>query len=100
MTKRLQVLLADDELEEIQRAARQRHITVAAWVRSALRAAQHDAPATTARKLAALRRATHHEFPTAEIGTMLAEIESGYAGPAESGATTRTATGKRGTTAS
>jgi hypothetical protein len=79
MTKRLQVLLDDDELQQIQQAARDGHITVAAWVRSALRAARQDSPTATARKLAVLRRATRHEFPTAEIAEMIAEIEGGYA---------------------
>jgi len=81
MTKRLQVLLDDDELAEIQTAARAGRQTVADWVRGALRAARGEAPAATAeRKLAALRRATRHEFPTADIETMLAEIETAYAG--------------------
>ena len=36
MSKRLQVLLAERELEEIQRLARRERLTVAAWVRRAL----------------------------------------------------------------
>ena len=44
MTKRLQVLLDDEELREIQELARRRHQTTAAWVRDALRVAR-DTPA-------------------------------------------------------
>ena len=79
MTKRLQVLVDDEELAEIQTAARARHLTVAEWVRGALRAARDDPSATAERKLSALRRATRYEFPTAEIDVMLAEIEAGVA---------------------
>jgi hypothetical protein len=34
----------------------------------------------TARKLEAVRAAVTHEYPTADIDTMLAEIERGYSG--------------------
>ena len=79
MTKRLQVLVDDEELAEIQTAARACHLTVAEWVRGALRAARDDPSATAERKLSALRRATRYEFPTAEIDVMMAEIEAGVA---------------------
>ena len=77
MTKRLQVLLSDDELDRIQQAARASDQTVAEWVRNALRQARSDRRAPE-QKLAALRRATRNEFPTADIDEMLAQIESGY----------------------
>jgi predicted HicB family RNase H-like nuclease len=38
MSKRVQVLLDEEELRKIQRAARAQKMTVAAWVRQALRA--------------------------------------------------------------
>ena len=79
MTKRLQVLLDEEELAEIQAAARARRVTVAEWVRGALRAARENPSAAAERKLATLRRATRHQFPTADIDEMLAEIEAGYA---------------------
>lgn len=85
MTKRLQVLLDEDELAEIQAAARARRVTVADWVRGALRAAREDPPATAERKLATLRRATRHEFPTADIDAMITDIEAGYAEEAAPG---------------
>ena len=37
MSKRLQVILDDAELREIQRIARRQRLTVAEWVRQALR---------------------------------------------------------------
>jgi hypothetical protein len=79
MSKRLQVLLDEPELKEIQRAARAQRMTVAEWVRQALRAARRAVPARDpGRKLAALRAAARHTFPTADIEQMLEEIESGY----------------------
>ena len=36
MTKRLQVLLEDTELREIQRVARSQRVTLAEWVRQSL----------------------------------------------------------------
>ncbi len=79
MSKRLQVLLEEPELREIQRAARTQRMTVAEWVRQALRAARRRQPTIDAKKkLAAIRAAARHSFPTADIDQMLAEIESGY----------------------
>jgi hypothetical protein len=79
MTKRLQVLLEDDELSEIQALARQRRQTTAAWVREALRAARlaakYPLPET---KLRAVREAAAHAYPIADMDGLLAEIERGY----------------------
>lgn len=81
MTQRLQVLLEEDEFAEIRRIAKRHRMTVAEWVRQALRLARTDEPyAEPKRKLAAVREAARHEFPTADIDQMLAEIESGYTG--------------------
>jgi hypothetical protein len=81
MSKRLQVLLEEDELLEIKAAAEQNRMTVAEWVRQALRAARRSEPTMdTARKLEAVRAAVAHAYPTADIETMLAEIERGYSG--------------------
>lgn len=81
MSKRLQVLLEDAEWREIQRAARAQHVTVAAWVRSALRAARRREPlGDAARKLEVVRAAARHVFPTADVEQMQAEIERGYLG--------------------
>lgn len=81
MTKRLQVLIDDAELKEIQRAARRRRQSVAEWVRGALRSARlADAGRPAADKFQALHRATSHDFPTGTIDEMLADIERGYGG--------------------
>jgi len=79
MTKRLQVLLEDDELAEIRAFARNRRQTTAAWVREALRAARAAAQYGDAEpKLRAVREAAAHQYPVADIDEMLAEIERGY----------------------
>lgn len=81
MTKRLQVLLEDDELAEIRLAARRRRQSVAEWVRTALRQARdRDGARPAAAKLQALREGGEHAFPTGSIDDMLEEIERGYRG--------------------
>lgn len=79
MTQRLQVLLDESEFAEIRRIARRHRMTVAEWVRQALRAARSDEPAVEPRrKLGVVREAARGEYPTADIGMMLTEIERGY----------------------
>lgn len=81
MSHRLQVLLDETEFAEIRRIARRHRMTVAEWVRQALRAARRDEPAIDPRrKLAAVREAARHAYPTGDIDCMLAEIERGYLG--------------------
>ena len=78
------MLLEEAELREIQKAARRERVTVAEWVRRALRQARKEGPVRdTTRKLDAIRHATQHEFPTADIDRMLDEIERGRAGVIE-----------------
>ena len=79
MSKRLQVLLEDKELRQIQKSARESRMTVAEWVRQALRAARAGVAAgDSSTKLEAVRRASKHGFPTADVDQMLGEIEQGY----------------------
>ena len=79
MSKRLQVILEDGEMRELQRVARAARMTVAEWVRQALRAARRQAPGSDVRKkLETVRVAARHAYPTADIGDMLAQIERGY----------------------
>lgn len=79
MRKRVQVLFEESEVSEIRRAARGRRMTVAEWVRQAVRAAQSaEAPADPARKLAAIRAGAAHDFPVGDVDDMLGEIERGY----------------------
>jgi hypothetical protein len=79
MTKRLQVLFEDDELAAIQRLAKRRRQTTAAWVRDTLRAArdQQEYPDPEP-KLRAIREALAHDYPTGDIETINADIERGY----------------------
>lgn len=79
MSKRLQVVMPDAEMDAIRRIARRRRLTVGEWVRRALRDAQSRQPASdAASKLKVIRHAVKYSFPTADIEQMLAEIERGY----------------------
>jgi hypothetical protein len=70
----------ESELREIRRAARRRQMTVSEWVRSALRAARRAEPGgEPGRRIADIRAASRHAFPTADIDQMQAEIEQGRA---------------------
>lgn len=81
MSKRLQVLLEEDELAEVHKVARRHRMTTAEWVRQALRGARRSEPADDpATKLQAVRAAARHTLPTADMKQMLAEIERGYLG--------------------
>lgn len=79
MSQRLQVLLEESEMEEVRQAARRRGLTVAAWVRAALREArQEQVDQHLGRRLQLLRRAAALRHPIADIGQINAEIERGY----------------------
>jgi hypothetical protein len=81
MSKRLQVLLPDREMSDIQRLAKQERLTVGEWVRRALREARASRPVIEPeKKLKAVRRAVKYSFPTADLEQMLSEIERGYQG--------------------
>jgi len=79
MSKRLQVILKDPEYQGIQRVARSRRMSIAEWVRQALDLARRHEPGPgVGKKLAMIRAAARHGFPSADIDRMLAEIEGGY----------------------
>jgi hypothetical protein len=81
MSKRLQVLLADDEMSEIQILAKREQLTVGEWVRRTLREARKQkSMRDPAAKLAAIRRAVEDSpgVPEVDIDQMLREIEQGY----------------------
>ena len=81
MSKRLQVLLPDPEMSDIQRLAKREGLTVGEWVRRALRDARASRPAIdSTTKLKAIRRGVKYSFPTADMEQMLSEIERGYRG--------------------
>jgi hypothetical protein len=79
VAKRLQVILQDPDYREIQKMARSRRMSLAEWVRQALDLARRREPLGSAgKKLEVVRAAAQHDYPTADIDTMLAEIEMGY----------------------
>ncbi len=79
MSKRLQVLFEEPELDEIQQVARGQRMTVAEWVRQTLRTAVRQQPVQARKsKLDVVRAAARHHFPAPDLEQMLAEIEQGY----------------------
>ena len=73
------MVLSDDEFEELQRVARSEGSTVSDLVRRALRQSRNaQATGDMDTKLAVLRAAVRHNFPTADIEDVLADIEHGY----------------------
>ena len=81
MSKRLQVLLDEKEMRDIQRTAKRQQMTVAEWVRQALRAAHRQVPLTDTevkKKLGVVRTATRYDFPTGDVDQILREIDQGY----------------------
>jgi hypothetical protein len=78
MSTRLQVIMDDEELDEIRAIAKRKRMTVAEWVRQALRAARSEEPVGETRaKLAAVAAASMHRYPAGAIDDMLAEIVDG-----------------------
>lgn len=85
MAKRLQVLLDEGEFRELRRVARAHRMTVAEWVRQTLRAARLREPLGDApSKIAAVRAAARHTYPTGSVDQMLRDIERGYLDPSPS----------------
>ena len=79
VAKRLQVLVAEEEYAEIQGAANMCRMTVAEWVRQALREARSDSRQSYDSKLRAIAVASQHSFPTSDVDDMLREIGAGRA---------------------
>ena len=77
MMKRLQVLLEEEEYREVQETARRHQVTVAEWVRQALRKARGSGAEARDAKLRAIAATAQHQFPTADIEVMLQEIDAG-----------------------
>ena len=70
------MLLPDEEMSETQEFAVRARLTVAACVRCALDdVKRRQASGDPARKVAAIRAAASHEFPSGDIASMLGEIE-------------------------
>lgn len=88
MSKRLQVVVRDEDLERYARSADAAGETLSEWVRQALRVAERErSSGDVEAKLALIRRAASYETGGTEvdIDTMLAETEAGRMAEIEAG---------------
>ena len=86
MSKRLQVVVKDEELERYGRSAEAVGLSLSEWARQALRAAERErSNGDVEAKLAVIRKAAGHRFPAPDIDTMLAETEAAYLADIEAG---------------
>ncbi len=88
MSKRLQVVVGDADLERYRRTAQAQGINVSEWVRQALRVAERErSNGDVEAKLAAIRKAVSYETGGREVNieTMLAETEAGRLAEIEAG---------------
>jgi len=78
MSKRLQIIVPDDEAEQLRRCAEREGMTLSEWARRALdRAQKSQLGPTQEGKLDALETALRCSHPTAPIEEMLNDIERG-----------------------
>ncbi len=88
MSKRLQVVVADADLDRYAKSADSAGLTLSEWARQALRSAEREmSSGDVEAKLAVIRRAVSHETGGREvdIDTMLAETEAGRLADIEAG---------------
>lgn len=79
MSRRLQVILSEEEIADYEASARSAGLTLSEWVRRSLRATERQrSHADIDAKITAIRGATQHRFPAPDIDTMIKEIEQGY----------------------
>jgi hypothetical protein len=79
MSKRLQIVVDDEEARRFEQCAEAEGLTLSSWARQALRVAQREVSVGDPdRKLAAIWAAYEYGFPAPDTVTMLAEIEQGY----------------------
>jgi hypothetical protein len=79
MSKRLQVVLQDAQLERYENTAKALGMSLSAWVRQVLSSAERQSSlGDVDARLASVRTACEHAFPAPEMDRMLAEIELGY----------------------
>ncbi|HEY7961139.1 MAG TPA: hypothetical protein VID29_04375 [Solirubrobacteraceae bacterium] len=79
MSKRLQVVVAESDLERYEHSARAAGLTLSAWARQAMNTAERETSnGDVEAKLAAIRRAATYNLPVSDIDTMLAENELRY----------------------
>jgi len=88
VSKRLQVVIGDADLERYRRTAQAQGVNISEWVRQALRVAERGrSSGDVEAKLAAIRKAVSYETGGREvdIDTMLAETEAGRLAGIEAG---------------
>lgn len=80
MSKRLQVVVREDDLERYERSARASGQTLSEWARQAMNASERErSSGDVEAKLALIRKAaTYNLTPAVDIDTMLAEIDTRY----------------------
>ena len=79
MSKRLQIVVDDEEVRRFEQCAKAEGLTLSSWARQELRAAEREVSVEDPdRKLAAIRAAYQYAFPAPDIAIMLDEIEQGY----------------------
>ncbi|MCX6596875.1 MAG: antitoxin [Acidobacteria bacterium] len=79
MSKRLQVVLPDEDMAALQQFAQRDRISVGELVRRELKAAQERRPKRSVEeKLRAIRELAQGSAPTGDIDQMNTEIMSGY----------------------
>lgn len=72
------MLLEDIEMAGLRAAAEGQQMTVAEWVRQALRKAMREQPVYDVRKkIEVVREAARHNYPAGEMDDMLREIDRG-----------------------
>jgi hypothetical protein len=78
MSKRLQLIINEKEMERLRKCAEREELTLSEWARRALERARREQEAPTAeQKRKALDRALICEHPTGDIDELLTEIERG-----------------------
>ena len=79
MSKRLQIVVDEDEVRRFEECARAEGLTLSAWARQALRSAEREVSrGDPDRKLDTIRAAYQCAFPAPDIAAMNDEIERGY----------------------
>jgi hypothetical protein len=79
MSKRLQVVVREDDLQRYECSAQASGQTLSEWVRQAMNVAeQRMSNGNVEAKLAAIRKAATCNLPVSDIDTMLAENELRY----------------------
>ncbi|MBA3301748.1 MAG: antitoxin [Thermoleophilaceae bacterium] len=82
MSKRLQVMFEETELDALRASAERQGLTVSELVRRTMREARRREPSGDIdHKLRVFREAGRHNFPTADIEQMLEETARGRGDP-------------------